>query len=103
MPSKTQEHPRPEKVGAKKSPKIQLHQQTVQWLFFTKPSTTMHDTMNTLPHMEHSPSKECKVPMEVVVEASVVSTQDMEIDKDLKKHGQMKPLRMGTEDIIAQE
>jgi len=41
----------------------------------------MHNTAKIPSHVEHPPSKECKVPMEVVVEASPASTQDMEIDK----------------------
>jgi len=55
MPSMTQEHPCLEKAGARKSPKIQLCQQTVQQLFFAKPSTTMHDTATMLTHMEWAP------------------------------------------------
>jgi len=54
-------------------------------------------------HAEQPPSKECRVPMEVVVEASPVSIQDMEIEEDLKKHGWMIPLMMGTVDIKKKE
>jgi len=103
MPSMTQEHPHPEKVEAKKSPKIQLHQQTVQQLFSAKPSTTMCNTTATPMHMEQPPSKEQLVPMEVVVEASLVSTQDMEVNEDLKKWERTNPIMMSTADIGKKE
>jgi len=39
--------------------------------------------------MELPPSKEQKVPMEVVIEMSPTSTANMELDKDLKKRIRM--------------
>ncbi len=63
----------------------------------------MCNTANMPMHAEQPPSKECRVPMEVVVEASPVSIQDMEIEEDLKKHGWMIPLMMGTVDIKKKE
>jgi len=52
MPAKATEQTCPEKVGAKKSNKIQLHQQTVQQLFFMQPSTTMCKMKTLQTHAE---------------------------------------------------
>jgi len=41
--------------------------------------------------------------MEVVVEASPASTQDMEVDEDLKKWARTKPLMTSTTDIAMKE
>jgi len=103
MPSLSQERLCPEKVGAKKSPKIQLHQQTVHDCFFVKPSTTMCDTATLLMHVEWPPSKECRVPMEVVIKASLASTQEMDINEELKKSRWMTPHMTGTMDIDKKE
>jgi len=45
----------------------------------------MCDTAATPMHAEWLPSKELLVPMKVVVEASPASTQDVEVNEDLKK------------------
>jgi len=77
MPTQASEQTHPEKVGATKPNKIKLHQQTVHWLFYLT-STTMCETKTPPTHTELPPSKEQKVPMEVVIEISLASTTDME-------------------------
>jgi len=47
-------------------------------------------------HMELPLSKEWKVPMEVVIEMSLASTTNMELDKDLKKRSRMIQNAMST-------
>jgi len=63
----------------------------------------MRDTTAMPMHAEWPPSKEWPVPMEVVVEASPVSTQDMEVNKDLKKWARTKPIMTSTTDIVMKE
>ncbi len=63
----------------------------------------MHNTTATPMHVEQPPSKEWLVPMEVVVEASSASTQDMEVNDDLKKQARTKTITMCTMDIATKE
>jgi len=63
----------------------------------------MCNTAAMLTHVEWLPSKEWLVPMEVVVEASLASIQDMEVNEDLKKWARMKPIMTSTADIRKKE
>jgi len=63
----------------------------------------MRDTAATPTHVEWPPSKEWLVPMEVVVEASLASTQDMEVNEDKKKWARTKPIMMSTVDMGKKE
>jgi len=95
--------PLPRKSGSQKAPQDPVTPTDSPMTVFAKPSTTMHNTAAMPMHTEWLPSKEWLVPMEVVVEASPASTQDMEVDEDLKKWARMKTIMTSTTDIAMKE